>query len=962
MSAEPSTVHGAWLRHRGDLLLAVLVLVAYWPLVLGWSTIPAGDTQDCWLPWRWLIASILHDSGVPQWNLWQQMGYPLHADLQGPAWYLEAIVLGGTVGMGPAVQQFLFLAYVIIGGWGMRRWVELFVRNGNGALLAAITYALSGFITGHAMHQFAIISAAWLPWCLWALQRLLSAPGWRAAVRLALFASLQLTGGNHGLLIITSYPALALVLVTFWRDRHDHALALQRLRWSAVAVLVTVLLAAGTFHAAVEASHHVDRLHGMGLEQAQVNPVTLSALPSALLPFVATGGADELGTDPTMANVYVGAIALLLVLAGVCRLRRTPVLQAVVLPAVPAFLAALGSATPVHGWMWSALPGIDLFRFPAYFLYPVILALMPLVALGYDVLEGRMQRCSVGAALLLLSCLALWHVLPADASGSFMDLLLSGTPDTIAPDGRSVLLLGIALWTLAGIALLLADRRWLLPMLALEGVVAVHATRWHTAMAPLTPAELVARIQGYPSGPLPPTLTPMAANRDGRGPVAPLWRNTRVFQGGPGHDGFNSFWLSQHQRLAADHPNLFATMCARPVVSLSGDVRPASSITDDRIDPLRDAGIVLLEDDEPLVQGRSGGALSMLDGDHQRMVLRSSSEHPAFMLVQQNLYPGWRIRVDGVPVKPVRANVAAFGAWLPAGEHTVEVSYERPLLSMLLQLQHMAWFTGLFLVLWQGKWRTITMPLAAVGSLGWLVSMYGHRTKAEELAIGWDRLRSWGAAWKEAVWAVNSDRPLPDDDRRIRTYRIDAPDRAEALAAVLQDLPDTVVVAWYGCMPTESQRAWLSSHAYTPFDSLVAARYGAWSLVRIAQAPPQEVLHRDASPVILSPGSPYGRACRVPSDSLRRQGDALVVRATCKGDLGGSARVVVEQRVDGAAASYEAIPLEGPAGPDGWAEAVVVRRTDGLMRGTEWGAYLWYDGADSLNVKEFVVELQKIAR
>jgi len=961
MAAAPSAVRVAWLRHRGDLLLALVVLVAYWPLVLGWSTIPAGDTQDCWLPWRWLIASILHDGGVPQWNLWQQMGYPLHADLQGPAWYVEAIVLGGTVGMGPAVQQFLFLAYVIIGGWGMRRWVEGFGTSGNGAMLAALTYALSGFVTGHAMHQFAIISMAWLPWCLWALQRLLAAPGWQAAMRLALFASLQLTGGNHGLLIITAYPALALVLVTLWRDRHDRARVLQRVRWSVVAALASILLAAGTFHAVVEAAHHVDRLQGMGLEQAQVNPFTWKALPSVVFPFVATKGADVLGTDPTMSNAYLGAVALLLALAGASRLHRTPLLPAVVLLAVPAFLAALGSATPVHGWMWSTLPGMDLFRFPGYFLYPVILAMLPLVALGYDVVEGGRQRRTMGAALLLLVLLALWSGPLPDTFGPLMDLLHSGTAETVAPEYRWVMALGVGVWALAGLTLLLWDRKWLLPLLALEGVVAVHATRWHTAMAPFTPGQLLARIEAYPPGPLPPTLTPMAGNRDGQGPVAPLWRNTRVFQGGPGHEGFNSFWLSQHQRLARDHPNLFATMRARPVISLSMDVRAASEITDDRIDPLRDGDIVLLEDAQPPVQAMGEGSLSVVGGDHQRVVLRTSTNNRSFLLVQQNHYPGWQVHVDGVPVELVRANVAAFGAWLPAGRHTVEVAYERPLLAMLLQLQHMAWFAALFLLLWQGTWRTMTMSIASIGLLGWIVAMHGHRSKAEDLAIGWDHLRSWGATWREAVWAVNSDRPLPISDPRIRPYRIDAPDRAEALAAVLQDLPDTLVVAWYGCIPTESQRAWLATHAYKPIDSLVEPRYGAWSLVRTAEAPPSEVLYRDATGMTLSPTSPYGRAYRVPADSLRMLGDALVVRAIYKGDMRGGARVVFEQRVEGSTAAYEAIPLEGPAGPDGWAEAMVVRRTDGLLPGTEWGAYLWYEGADSLNVRDFAVELQKIA-
>lgn len=958
--AAPSVARDAWHRHRGDLMLASIVLLAYWPLLLGWATIPSGDAHDCWLPWRSLIASILQDGALPQWNLWQQMGYPLHADLQGPAWYIEAIVLGGTVGMGPAVQQFLFLAYVIIGAWGIRRWLEGFGASATGALIGAAAYAMSGFITGHAMHQFAIISVAWLPWCLWAIQKLLAGPSWRSALRLALLASLQLTGGNHSLLILTAYPALAMVLFELWRGRSDTALTMDRLRWAFTAMLATVLLAAGTFHALLEVAPYVDRLKGLGLEQAQVNPFTWKALPSVVLPATATLGPEQLGTDPTMANAYVGAIALLLALVGTFRLERHSGPLMLALLAIPAFLAALGGATPVHGWLWSVLPGMDLFRFPGYFLYPVILGLIPLVAVGYDAVGDRLPRRVVGFGLLLLLLVGLISGTATLSFATLVDLVMSGTEPVPKPDGNAVLAMSLLLWAFTALSVLLAKCRWLLPLLALEGIVAVHATRWHTAMAPLAPAALNELITAYPTGPVLPALAPMAASRDGQGPVAPLWRNTRVFQGGPSHDGFNSFWLSQHHELVADHPNLFATMIARPVVALSWNVRAASAFSDERIDPQRERDIVLLDEGPTRVTSKGEGTLSVVDGDHQRLVLESSTTAPAFLLVQQNHYPGWQVRVDGAPVPVVRANVAAFGCWLPGGTHSVEVSYERPGLAILLQVQHLAWFTGLFLLLWKGPLRMVTLPVAAVGLMAWIFAVYGHRSKAAELDDGWRNLRAWGEQRPGITWVVNTDRPLPEQLPDMRSFRIDAPDRAEALAAVLQHLPDTVVYAWYGCMPTSAQRAWLARWYAAPVDGIEQPHVGAWLLVRSDRTAPAQMLHRDAGAVRLNAASPYGRAVRIPVDSLQGMGGEVVLRIRYQGDLSGKGRLVMEQGTEAGTQHYEAVPLQGPAGQDGWAEALLVRRTEALLPGTRWGAYVWYDGSDSLNVKDFEVYLEKI--
>ncbi|MBP6575115.1 MAG: hypothetical protein KA230_11730, partial [Flavobacteriales bacterium] len=90
---------------RAFLFLAVFVLIAWWPLVTFTYCVVHGDMLDCWLPWRTFIADCLQNGEWPVWNPYQQMGYPVHADLQGPAWYPEALLLGGTIGQSIYVLQ-----------------------------------------------------------------------------------------------------------------------------------------------------------------------------------------------------------------------------------------------------------------------------------------------------------------------------------------------------------------------------------------------------------------------------------------------------------------------------------------------------------------------------------------------------------------------------------------------------------------------------------------------------------------------------------------------------------------------------------------------------------------------------------------------------------------------------------------------------------------------------------------
>ncbi|MEO7080420.1 MAG: hypothetical protein ABIY71_02795, partial [Flavobacteriales bacterium] len=218
-TGAPSLADG-WAARWGWAIIAAAVLLVYWPLSTFTYGLVQGDTLDCWVPWRWFIASAMQDGQFPLWDPYAQSGYPIYTDLQGPAWYPFSIALAGTIGHTVYTLQALFLGYLIVGGIGLMRLVRTLGIDARIGLIIGLSYALSGFFTAHQMHFYAVISAALLPWLITAQIRLIEKPSWRPAVEAAVFQSLLLTGGNHTFTLIGTWLLLALIavyVVRAWR-------------------------------------------------------------------------------------------------------------------------------------------------------------------------------------------------------------------------------------------------------------------------------------------------------------------------------------------------------------------------------------------------------------------------------------------------------------------------------------------------------------------------------------------------------------------------------------------------------------------------------------------------------------------------------------------------------------------------------------------------------------------------
>ncbi|MCB0769068.1 MAG: hypothetical protein KDC00_01525 [Flavobacteriales bacterium] len=963
-----SIAHHLFSSRYGGWWMVLLVLLAYWPVSTFQHSLSAGDTLDCWLPWRFFLSATMQDGALPAWNPYQQMGYPVHADLQGPAWYPEALLIGGTIGHSTYTLSLLFLAYVIIGGLGMRHLVMQMGLEALPAFLAGVAYSLSGFFTGHAMHFYAVISAAWLPWLCWSALRLLDDPSARNALIASVFLFFLLTGGNHTFLIIASYPLLALGLSALFHTwkREGRCQATRVLCATGLMVATAFVLSIGTFHALLEVGPYMDRSQGMTLEAAAVDPFTPRAARSLLLPWLATLDPAELGTDMTMANGYFGALMLPFVVVGM--LRHRGVRERIFLvTAVLAALASFGSALPVHEWLWRYLPGMDLFRFPAYFHFFVMFCVLPIAARGFSevMLKGRLKTLYLTVLALSASIVGAMLFSAEWAGWPAVELPVMECINGTAVGTRIVVNGCIAL-VFFGIAFAAVRRRpqprLMASSIVLELLIAVQFTQWGTALATVSPSAIQWRIDAQPVGPTVPELLPMATSRDGSQIMHHLWRNTQVFRGVPTHDGFNSFWLSDHLELESEHPDLFRAMQGMPMVYLARAV-----LNDPKEVELVEDGAVALITDPALLSGvrpaAPGDRVSLMSFDHNSMGLNVAVRNKAFIVFQQNNYPGWEVLVDGEPVAVHSANIAAFGAVVPAGEHILEVRYHKPVLVWLRWISFVAFMLILFILAWTApNGRFAWLVGASFVLLGFLWSYHGHRPKALRIMDEWPGLAKDLSAYPGIPVVLNTDRPWSVGPGPWTTVRVDRPDHTEALdVAFASTDSDSAWCAWAGLPFTPAMRVWAMDRFGPPRSCSGNEDAGAWLMVKdasVVQA--AEVLFRDLGGdgmTLVDPASPYSTAFRVPVKELRSDhGDHLVIDVRFKAGEGALGRVVLERKCDERNTAYEAVPF-GEDDTEGQWRSVYIVRPMGLLGADqeELGIYLWNASSEPLMVSDLRV-------
>ncbi len=714
------TFKSVWHKYWPVIVLIAAPLAIFAPLLAGrvWYW---GVPLLQFYPWQRLAAEYYHAGQLPLWNPLLGSGAPLAANLQTGAFYplnFLHLLVPTEYAMG-----YTALVHVILAGLFMYAYLRTMKLSMLAALIGAIAFELNGFLIARAGFFSVTAAVPWLAAWLWRTEKLHTADTQRSVINTALWLALVI---GLGILAGHAQTAVYGLIVTglyfVWRSISDRAVQQRSIVRSlipfALAILLGCALAAVQLLPAAELTRESQRAGGLDYTKIMTHSFWPLRLLTLLSPdFFGNPAQNNFwGYDNYWENaVYIGLIPLLLALYAIWnRLRRRPAPGPIgffATTAVVSLVLAFGWFTPIYPFLYTSVPGFNLFQGPARWLIVTILALCVLAGVGLQQLIDRgVSRQAATRLMLVGGALSL-----AGVAASF---LLKGRVETFGP---ATLRLGAGL-ILAGWLFRsdLRKPRWI-ALLVL--VVALDLIVAHFALNPALPPEIYHGEN--------PTATAIQADGsqgrvfmfaqdeervkfdkylahempDGKrqfdgfgssdlaywlGERTALLPNAAMIDRVPSANNFDSLLIGRYQNLldtvedlpleqalpilSRMHIGYIASPreLPLPIVTRTSDV---TVYRNDRLMPrawIAPANVDLTTAAEILPDS---AVLSLTDSGNT-VTIRAASPQAGWLILADTFYPGWQALLDGQPVDIHLANEAFRAIAFPAGDHTIEFRYQ----------------------------------------------------------------------------------------------------------------------------------------------------------------------------------------------------------------------------------------------------------------------------------------------
>jgi hypothetical protein len=711
--------------------LALLALIFFWPLSLGRAWIPhgGGDLVSFLWPTYSYAAQSLHAGRIPLWNSTLYSGAPFAADNQSGLFYpFNLLVFWLWPALPYAAVEWLVVWHVWLAGAGMYVLMRTvlpaeasIIRRLAPPLLAAVAYMFSDVFVTHVGNLNIVAVAAWLPFAIAALYLAFSrvSAGWAVTAGVVLGVAI-LAGQAQMTLIVTGALGLYGTWQTIWRyaetpaSRHRLRSALVPLALTALALLVALGLSALATIPATQLAANTGRAR---LDYAAAAEYSLpwAGLAGLFSPMIFGRGA--VGFWGPWARVelgYAGALTLLLATLAPFKHRGGLTLFLACL-ALFGLLVALGQNAPLHYLLYRLVPGFAQLRVPARFILLTDFSLAALAGFGLARL-GDVQRPRLIASALAVVVLGVVVALVAFFSTPGHDAhLFSLLAGLGVMSGLLLAGLGLAIWAprpaaLGGLLLLAAidlvgQGAWVEvepadPTLGYDhpAVLAflraqAGPTRIDNAAADWSP-DAAARFDledvGGISNPLSLAVYQTYIGAVGARDTALYnFLNAQFVVADKGHPPGDSSLVPVFDQ----DPTLdvYLNTNAQPRIHLvyqtqavSGGAAAFGAIHAPQFDPTATVVLdtasatpapVTLDGDGAQTPGERNLFYTTYGPEAYTVVAQTPA--PAYLVLSEVWYPGWRAWVDGAEVPVYQADFAFRAIFLPApGQHTVTMRFD----------------------------------------------------------------------------------------------------------------------------------------------------------------------------------------------------------------------------------------------------------------------------------------------
>lgn len=702
--------------------------VVFWEALVGRRVIAPGDGISYYLPLQMQTAGQWRDGIVPAWDAGSFSGSPLLGIHQGGSfspWTLPALALPPV----PAYNLTIVLA-IALAGAGAFALTWRVTGDGVGAAVAGCSFGLGGFWFSHLAHLSILTTTAFLPWMVWAADRVVTRRRVSDVAWGAVIVALGVVSGHGQMLIASVAAAILYGLIVMVRPGRLRAVGALVAMVGCGALLGSVQLL--PVLATVQSSTRTRLSFGEATAWSHDDTSILGLLfPHLYGNTAGRGPVATAYTGPwtlTELGGYLGAAACALAVVGLLARGRDRRTVALLVIAGVGLLAALGGATPA-GRIVHALPVVGATRSWARYAILVQLAVSVLAGCGVAAVRSGRRSLAWRDTLVVVGVLGLPALVAVTwtAGGRRVE----GWSLTWAV-GAPMVAAGLGFVALVLVARRTSNGLHRLAAVVLVGVVCMDAvvgfgwwSPWRTASP--TPREAAALIDGtgpHPWGPVPDEQggidrylwadDPLSAL-----PHGPRWAAPTGMSSVTGMDPLapadyldvtgTDYWgnlTEPDHLLGADSllPDLLrVTVIARRGPSgVERDVRrpglPEAFVVGSARQVLRPEAIDVATGRRALVAAAEAvyeGSCSTCPRSQRRPVEPTASAGPVvrapgrldvavvtegagLLIVSEAWAPGWGAEVDGRPATVVRADGVVIGVPVPAGSSKVTLRYEAP--------------------------------------------------------------------------------------------------------------------------------------------------------------------------------------------------------------------------------------------------------------------------------------------
>ncbi|MFL5788011.1 MAG: YfhO family protein [Flavisolibacter sp.] len=345
-------------------LLLLAAIVAYLPVSFMLYSLK-NDIAGLELPINYFLSECIHNGIEPFWlNTWA-MGFPLEGIITWSIYSPVALFFCGLFHYSIYTLHIEFIFFIALCGWSFYYLLKKhFLQDRTLAMLLSLSYMLSGFNVASSQWLLYITAVAFLPLIVCFLLDLLKYPGWRTSLLFTVTAYTVITSVYAAYSVIFIY---LLAGISLWHISRE--LTLKRpvknlLIFLSFSVLLIILLSLPAIIGTIDEMHKINRgtpilankeffnsnyLHPMGLLSL--------AIPFSILKM------QWVNTEPTMLNIYIGLLPLLLFPTAVKNYikERNKTSFIVAFLIVIFLLISFGELTPIRSWL-NLLPGFSYFR------------------------------------------------------------------------------------------------------------------------------------------------------------------------------------------------------------------------------------------------------------------------------------------------------------------------------------------------------------------------------------------------------------------------------------------------------------------------------------------------------------------------------------------------------------------------------------------------------------------------